>query len=260
MATKKKAQYYHPCRLTSPHERSQRVKDIQYLLKGNNRFKGLAPFKDGKLDGEYGPLTAQAVRSAKRWLGYPKSAQTNQFGQTVYEYLRVNDWRPLPDAYRERREALIRAYEQQRLPLLQAFNYAKGQVGYTESPSGSNRTKYGQWYGFNGVAWCDIFVTYCLHHTGWTKRKWSYVGDNYADALGYRYGSFVVITPQRGDLALFRPHRHISFFDKWVDADNGVFQDLGGNTSDGVGWSNGGEVAYTRRRRSEVEAFVRIRP
>jgi hypothetical protein len=99
-------QYTHPCRLTSPHEVSNRVRDIQWLLQGNNRFKGLAPYKDGEMDNEYGPLTAQAVRSAKKWLGYPASGQTNQFGQTVYEYLRKDDWRPLPTAFRERRDAL----------------------------------------------------------------------------------------------------------------------------------------------------------
>jgi hypothetical protein len=252
--------YTQPCRLTSPHEVSKRVKDLQWILQGHNRFVGLAPFKDGKIDGEFGPLTAQAARSAKRWLGYPAAAQSNIYGQTLHEYLRESDWRPLPDTYRERRDALLKAYEQKRLPGMKAFELAKTQVGYHETPQGSNRSKYGEWYGFNGVPWCDIFVSYCLHHTGWTKTKWSYVGDNYADALAHRYGTFVVMSPKPGDLCLFSPHRHISFFDRWINEGAGIFQDLGGNTSDGVGWSNGGEVAYTRRRRTEVEAFVRITP
>lgn len=37
---------------------------------------------------------------------------------------------------------------------------AKKDLGYTESPKNSNRTKYGEWYGYNGVPWCMQFVQY----------------------------------------------------------------------------------------------------
>lgn len=33
---------------------------------------------------------------------------------------------------------------------------AAKQVGYTENPPGSNQTKYGLAYGFDGVPWCAI--------------------------------------------------------------------------------------------------------
>lgn len=251
-------QYTVPCRLTSPQEVSNRVRDIQWLLQGHTRFAGLAPYKDGELDHEYGPLTAQAVKSAKRWVGYPEKGQTPTFGQQIYEYLRKDDWRPLPTYFRERRDALLKAVGSEQTPGLKAINFAVKELGYKETPV--NKTKYGEWYKFNGVAWCDIFVTYCLHQTGWTKRKWSYVGDNQADAQAGRCGTFIVRTPRRGDLVLYKPNRHIAFFDRWINEQDGLFQDLGGNTSDGIGWSNGGEVALTRRRRSEVQAFVRISP
>lgn len=251
-------QYSEPCRLTSPHEVSRRVRDIQWLLQGHTRFDGLAPYKNGEIDGEYGPLTAQAVRSAKRWVGYPSQGQTNQFGQQIYEYLRKDDWRPLPTSFRERRDALLKNYKEDLLPGVKAINFAVSQRGYKETPV--NRTKYGKWYGFDGVAWCDIFVTFCLHHTGWKKLKWSYVGNNMVDAQAGRCGLFFVRRPRRGDMVLYRPNRHIAFFDHWLNEKDGLFQDLGGNTSDGIGWSNGGEVAYTRRRRHEVQAFVRISP
>lgn len=38
---------------------------------------------------------------------------------------------------------------------------ALGELGYTETPAGSNRTKYGVWYGMNGVAWCAEYVSWC---------------------------------------------------------------------------------------------------
>src|SRR5262245_57358583 len=42
-----------------------------------------------------------------------------------------------------------------------ALTRAVTQLGAKESPSGSNLTKYGDWYGENGVPWCAIFCTWC---------------------------------------------------------------------------------------------------
>jgi hypothetical protein len=249
--------YEHPLALVSPHMSGQRVKDAQWLLAGHSRFDGLATYKDGKIDGEYGPLTAQAARRAKYWLGYPANGVDYRFGQTLFEYLRRERWRPLPDAYHERRAQRLAQAEEQAQPGLQAFRVAETQLGYHET--GHNCTKYGQWYRFDCVAWCAIFVSWCIAESG-RKRpfRYSYVGNVYDDARWGRAGLSVVRTPRRGDLALYAPHKHISFFDH--DLGGGVFQDLGGNTSDGVGWSNGGEVARTIRRYSTVEAFVRVGP
>ena len=35
---------------------------------------------------------------------------------------------------------------------------ARGELGYKESPAGSNRTKYGAWFGLNGQPWCMMFI------------------------------------------------------------------------------------------------------
>lgn len=55
---------------------------------------------------------------------------------------------------------------------------AKNEVGYHEKASNSslnsftdnagsaNYTKYGKWYGTNGVAWCAIFVSWCANQAG----------------------------------------------------------------------------------------------
>lgn len=43
---------------------------------------------------------------------------------------------------------------------------ARSQLGETEHPPGSNDTKYGEWYGWNGVAWCDIFMSWCFDQAG----------------------------------------------------------------------------------------------
>ena len=45
---------------------------------------------------------------------------------------------------------------------LQVMRVALQQYRYTESPPGSNRTKYGKAYGADGVAWCAEFVWWCV--------------------------------------------------------------------------------------------------
>lgn len=46
------------------------------------------------------------------------------------------------------------------------LSVAQGEIGTTENPIGSNRQKYGAWFGMNGVAWCAIFVSWCANHAG----------------------------------------------------------------------------------------------
>lgn len=41
-------------------------------------------------------------------------------------------------------------------------------IGYTEYPPNSNRTKYGEWYGWNGVSWCMEAVQYWYDKAGYT--------------------------------------------------------------------------------------------
>lgn len=43
---------------------------------------------------------------------------------------------------------------------------ARAEVGYQESPAGSNRTKYGAWYGLDGSAWCAQFVSWVFDQAG----------------------------------------------------------------------------------------------
>ena len=41
---------------------------------------------------------------------------------------------------------------------------ARGELGYKESPAGSNRTKYGAWFGLNGHPWCMMFIQWVFTH------------------------------------------------------------------------------------------------
>lgn len=255
-------QYEPPLVLTTPYMRGKDVKDAQWLMQGNNRHKGLAPYKDGKLDGVYGPSTAQATKRTKYWLGFPLTHCDQTFGQVLYEYLlpmTAGPARPLPAEYKRRRNERIAAAAL--TPGMKAYELAKSQVGYTESPFGSNRQKYGVWYGFNGVPWCAIFESWCFAHSGWGRFRYAAVVNIHWDAINNRNGMRRVWTPQRGDVVNYRSPRmtfaHTGFFDKWIDRGAGVFQDLGGNTST-ANFSNGGGVGYGRRSMSRVVSFVRV--
>ena len=46
------------------------------------------------------------------------------------------------------------------------LDVARGELGNTESPADSNRTKYGKWYGLDGEPWCMIFLQWGYNHVG----------------------------------------------------------------------------------------------
>lgn len=248
-----------PLVLTTPHIKGQKVKDAQYLLSGHTRFAGLAPYKDGPIDGDYGPLTAAATKSAKFWVGYPTSACDRVFGQTLYEYLRPNDWRPLPAAYRDRREARLAAAAN--TPGKKALAFAVDEIGNHESPAGSNCQKYGAWYGFNCVAWCAIFESYCFGHTGSPFYRYAACEQIYADAAAGRNRLKLVWSPMPGDIAIWNlhgdPFAHTSFFERWIDEAVGTFYDVAGNTGP-ASMSNGGEVLRQTQNKGAVSHFVRV--
>ena len=43
---------------------------------------------------------------------------------------------------------------------------ASNEVGYVETPPNSNKTKYGKWFGFEGVAWFGKYVSWVTADAG----------------------------------------------------------------------------------------------
>ena len=252
------AEFTKPLTLKSPHETSQRVKDAQFLMGGHSRFGNLHTYK-GAIDGEYGPLSAAATRETKRQLGYPAKACDESFGQTLYEYLRRNQWRPLPKTYQVRRAAILKAAQE--TIGSKALAVAATQIGTKESPFGSNRQKYGEWYGDNGEPWCAQFESWCFDQSGYHNYRYEGVQAIVADARAGRNNLHVVTTPRPGDVVAYTlhgdPYAHTAFFHSWIDAS--TFWDLGGNTGP-VDMSNGGEVLKQQRSRYIVTCFVRVGP
>jgi hypothetical protein len=153
-----------------------------------------------------------------------------------------------------------------RLALQEALKH----LGVTEEPPDSNRTPFGEWFGVDGVKWCNIFVSYCFA-----------VGADYTICAGfngagvYPAGCTYVPTteawlratgmwvgrtsPLPGDIAIFNwdggSPDHIGIVEQ--DVGGGRFTCIEGNTSVGND-SNGGAVMRRTRRVSQVDGFGRI--
>lgn len=142
------------------------------------------------------------------------------------------------------------------------LDVARGELGTVESPRGSNRQKYGAWYGLNGQPWCSIFVAWCFDRVGVNVRKWSSNWAYTPAALqGMRNLGMVVPTRQAqpGDIVFFdfpdsvKRTQHVGIVES-VTA-TGVVS-IEGNT--GVGNdSNGGEVMRRTRPWAHISGVGR---
>jgi hypothetical protein len=233
--------------LTSPHTKGDDVLHLQKLLKSNIAHIDYMP--DAQPDGEFGTLTAQAVRRAEYWFGYPTPVQS--CGTILPAYL--DGSKKLPLNQRLRRAArLRRARAEAALPLrAKAFHEALKHVGTTEQPPGSNLNPFGKWYGYNGVPWCAEFMSYCYSVAGSKNVKrlarWAYCPFIVADARAGRNGLTVTKNPQQGDIVLYDWDNdgvadHVGLFDKWV-VQGSSFASVEGNTSP-TNASNGGQVVH----------------
>ena len=139
---------------------------------------------------------------------------------------------------------------------------AKIEVGYTEVPNNSNKTKFGKWFGFDGVAWCGIFVSWCyaqagipLPNIGFAK---GYAGCQTAVAY-FTKNKKITTTPVEGDIVFFdwngdNRYDHTGLFVR--ELPNGQFETIEGNTSLS-NQSNGGQVMVRHRSKKGV-LFVHL--
>jgi len=130
---------------------------------------------------------------------------------------------------------------------------AEKEIGYTETPANSNKTKFGKWFGFDGVAWCGMFVSWCydkagfpLGNVGFSK---GFAGCQTAVAH-YNKKNKGTTTPVAGDIVFFDWNGdgrfdHTGIFVK--DIDGKSFETIEGNTSL-TNQSNGGQVMRRKRK------------
>jgi hypothetical protein len=254
--------------LSSPHARGRDVSDAQSKLQA-------AGFLAEQPDGEFGTLTMQACRRAHYWLGFDGSLQyAPTYGDRLDALLDdfLDDGK-LAAPYGARRAARVAAGKRASSSVGgRALAKAAGELGYKESPAGSNHQKFGVWYGVDRQPWCAMFVSWA-YVVGAKSRafirgsRYAYVPYIVADAGAGRNYLSLTSDPRPGDVVCFDWEGngvadHVGLFEKWTTKGR-TFQTVEGNTSVGNN-SNGGQVM--RRRRSPdqlaeyhgIRAFVRV--
>jgi len=121
------------------------------------------------------------------------------------------------------------------------------EIGSTETPADSNKTKYGKWYGQDGQPWCDMFQAWCANQVGATDICGKFAYTPYHASFFKNKGAWYT-NPQKGDYAFFHNGKricHIGWVEKIIDSD--TVQTIEGNTGSGSN-ADGGQVQ--RRKRS----------
>ena len=139
-----------------------------------------------------------------------------------------------------------------------------GELGQHEQPFGSNKQKYGAWYGMNGAAWCAMFVSWVFWHAGQglppitTKKGFSYVEAARVWAKNNRTYYKGTKGIKRGDIILF------SFGGQRADhvgivlgvLSDGRIHTLEGNTD--VSGGRTGGIVMEKYRRSSIDGYIRV--
>ena len=132
---------------------------------------------------------------------------------------------------------------------------AAGEIGNTESPAHSNKTKYGRWYGLDGYAWCMMFVQWCFDQAGY---RLPYKTASCGDLLEWyrrNQAERVVSEPEARDIVIYN-FGHTGIVES---VGSGTITAIEGNTSAGDAGSqaNGGGVFRRVRSRALVTAYIR---
>jgi hypothetical protein len=140
------------------------------------------------------------------------------------------------------------------------LDIARSDLGYTESPPGSNRTKFGDWYGATGP-WCAMYVSHAFYVAGLPLPAQSSKGFCYCpDGLDwFQQNGRLVQTPQIGDVVFYHFNEghaganHVGIVEG-VGAD--VLTTLEGNTG-GSDLNGGGVMRRNRPLGATVIGFGR---
>lgn len=143
------------------------------------------------------------------------------------------------------------------------IDIAFAEVGQKENPANSNKTKYGKWFGYDGVPWCGVLVSWVYWMAGFPLGDIGFLkgfaGCQTAVAHFKKTGE-VTKNPQVGDLVFFDwngdgRYDHVGIFNGWKYKDV-KFYTVEGNTS-ATNQSNGGEV---QKRVRDVKNVLFVHP
>ena len=144
---------------------------------------------------------------------------------------------------------------------MEVIEVAKKEIGYVEKSG--NITKYGEWFGLNGLPWCGIFVSWCfamagkpLPNIGFKK---GFAGVQFAYDY-FKNMNKLTLSPKTGDIVLYDfdkngRYDHTGIFVRWIVPQR-TFEAVEGNTST-KNQRNGGSVMLRVRNNINVK-FVNI--
>lgn len=156
------------------------------------------------------------------------------------------------------------------MSLSKVLEIARGEIGKTEWPPGSNMTEYGERYGVNGVYWCVEFLWDCFDRAG--ERMAFFGGGKTASCRTllrwYREQGLTVPVSeiQVGDIVLLNFHggkdpEHcglVTEVNRWAGTRELLqIQTIEGNTSVNGSQDNGGMVAEKTRYPSQIVGVCR---
>jgi cell wall-associated NlpC family hydrolase len=139
---------------------------------------------------------------------------------------------------------------------------ARKEIGVTENPVNSNKTKYGKWFGWDGVPWCGMFVSWVYDRAGVVLPKIGFSKPGFAGcqtAVAYwTKAKKLTDKPQAGDIVFFDfngdgRYDHTGIYVREINAT--TFESIEGNTSM-ANQANGGTVMLRTRKRKNA-LFVR---
>jgi hypothetical protein len=270
--------------LTSPHMHGEDVKLVQTTLKAKGYYRGT-------IDGQYGPLTAQAVYRAKYRVGYLKPDQvagppflnlvSGKSKPSAAQRALALQRKRVDDAKKKKAAKKKNGLTPQQMLVQKALT----QLGQTENPADSNRSKFSIWYGVVGP-WCAMFVTWVFvqcrlgRSTFKQGSTYAWVPGVVGDARAGRNGLMLAHGPADGVLVCYEfsgdsladhigmaaeestlqrlvPRELLVAKQHFGQLASGDFWSVEGNT--GVGNdANGGEVQLRLRHRAQVQAFVKV--
>lgn len=130
---------------------------------------------------------------------------------------------------------------------------AASQIGYSESPANSNRTKYGKWYGLDGEPWCDMFVSWCADQVGATDIIGKFAACRYHASWFKKIGRWAdrTETPKPGWIVFFANYGVACHIGIVESVKYGTVMTIEGNTALGNN-ANGGQVQRRARTLGKV--------
>jgi peptidoglycan hydrolase-like protein with peptidoglycan-binding domain len=143
------------------------------------------------------------------------------------------------------------------------LDIARAEIGYKESPSGSNKTKYGKAYGMDGQPWCAMFVWWVFKEAGCSELFYGGKKNAYCPTIAdYYIAKKQTVSKSKGepgDIVLFdfnnnNSSDHIGIIEKRNS--DGTYTCIEGNTAVGNN-SNGGQVMRRTRYTSQISWICR---